>query len=71
MASDRIMHLKAKVTYRITNRKALRALGRVREVLEDVAEDFGYRDDVKDAVKAAQLRTETLRSEGRARRRGG
>lgn len=46
------MHLKAKVTYRITNRKALRALGRVREVLEDVAEDFGYRDDVKDAVKA-------------------
>lgn len=49
------------------NQKALRALRKVTEVLEDVAEDFGYRDDVKQAVKAARYAARHIGVEVRPR----
>lgn len=44
------------VTVRLVleNPKAYRALKVLVSVLEDVAEDFGYRDDVKRAVRAGK-----------------
>jgi len=46
----------SKVTVKLTfaNPKCVRALRRVLETLEDLAEDFAYRDDVKKAVRAAK-----------------
>jgi hypothetical protein len=42
------------------NPKAVRAFRKVARVLADVAEDFGYREDVKDAVKAARYAAKHL-----------
>lgn len=51
------------VTIRATweNKKAMRAFNKVLEVLEDVAEDFPYRGDVQNAVKAARYAAKHLR----------
>lgn len=45
----------------VDNPKAIRALKVVLECLSDVAEDFEYRDDVKNAVKAARYLNRHLR----------
>src|SRR5262249_10151379 len=45
-------HLTISVT--LENKKALPALRKVVDVLEDLAEDFDYRQDVKEAVKAGK-----------------
>ena len=47
----------------LTNAKAVRALGLVAEVLDDVAEDMPWRDDVKRAAKAAIYAMKHIRVE--------
>lgn len=45
----------------VIDQKAMRALALVLEVLNEVAEDFEYREDVKRAVRAARYLTKNVR----------
>lgn len=47
--AEHVVHLKV-----IVDKKSLRALHVILDVLSDVAEDFEYRKDVKRAVRAAK-----------------
>lgn len=40
------------IDVRVRDKKAMRALAVVSEVMQSIAEDFEYRDDVKRAVRA-------------------
>jgi hypothetical protein len=45
------------------NRKAIRAMRKVVEVINDVAEDMPWRDDVKQAVKAGRYAIGNMQAE--------
>lgn len=58
------IHLNVRMAF--ANPKAIRALRKVIETMEDVAEGFPYREDVQEGVRAAKyfLRNVGLTSDG-------
>jgi hypothetical protein len=55
-----VRYVRVKVV--LDNKKALRAFGLVLRTLADVAEDMPWRDDVKQAVKAARYARKNLKA---------